>query len=106
MRKRGSRSVDEEEAFRGAAGLPGHLEIGEGAVETQSWGTSRWAHVLIGMASSSPPVFPELDGPGPSSVVPSCRRMVMSKAGLPVRKDGGEDEQERGGLPHQCRLRR
>ena len=66
MRKRGSRSVDEEEAFRGAAGLPGHLEIGEGAVETQSWGTSRWAHVLIGMASSSPPVFPELDGPGPS----------------------------------------
>ena len=42
-------------------------------------------------------MFPELDGPGPCSVVPSCRRMVMSKAGLPVRKDGGEGE-GRGGF--------
>lgn len=29
-----------------------------------------------------PPVVPELDGPGPCSVVSSRRRMMMLKAGL------------------------
>lgn len=54
--EKGSRLVDGEGAFRGDAGLPGRLET-TGVVETQSGGTSQWAHVLIGVASSCPPWF-------------------------------------------------
>lgn len=54
------------------------------AVETQSGGISRRAHVLIGVASSPPSMVLVLDSPGPCSVVSSCCGMVMSEAGLPV----------------------
>ena len=84
--EKGSRLVDEEEALRRAAGLPSHLGTGGEVVETQSGGTSQWAHVLMGVASSSPPWFvcwmarvPALES--------SYHEMVMLKAGLPVEKE-------------------
>lgn len=49
------------------------------------------------MASSTHPVVPELDGPGPCSVVSSRRRMMMLKAGLLVILGERMVEKERGG---------
>ena len=72
--------MDEKGALSRAADLPDHLG---------TWGLVEWGYVSVGghpnrLGFIFLPVVPVLEGPGPCSVISSCRGMAMTKAELLV----------------------